>query len=266
MDALFSRAVSADYVSAFASRLVLGMGKGLQRAGDALKGSLEAEFEGLWTLAMVVVQWYAELLPKAEAQAVTTALLEFDLSSTASNLSLFRERLLPFVKTAHEADGEAQLAAAGVYFVAAVQAIGVKLLSTALHSTQLGSKQVQILARLPPPADIKASYLRIIGSSGTLPAQVMQKQPKPGASRAERFDHADFDQRRTISRGQVKTGRALEPTSAARPPTPNLDGATIARAYLFTVGWEGAEVERLVAGPSGPSQPETEVSRNRRRG
>lgn len=172
-------------------------------AGDALKGSLEGDFEGLWTLAMVVVQWYAELLPKAEAQAVTTALLEFDLGSTASNLSLFRERLLPFVKTAHEADGEAQLAAAGVYFVAAVQEIGVKLLSTALHSTQLGSKQVQILARLPPSLRI---LRRATFASSAVVEPFRRRSCRSSPSRAHR-GQSDLINATLINGGQSRGGR-----------------------------------------------------------
>lgn len=262
MDALYSREVGPSYVPAFAARLVLAMGKGVQRAGGEPKQSLTEDFERLWVLAMVVVQWYAEALPPAEAKAIASALQEFELGPLASNLNLFRERLLPFVRTAYEAKEEAQLAAAGAYFVAAVDQIGVRMLSAAMNAAPLQAVKARILSRLPPPASIKESFERTLGvaqAKPMAPAKAPQKAPDTGTSRADRFDRADFVQRPVPARARAlpRTEEPpREPPSRAtppRPPDPRLDEATVTQAFLFTLGWEGAEVERIIAGPDGKS-------------
>ena len=137
--------------------------KGVQRAGGELKRTFDEDLPDLWVLAMVVVQWYADQLPPAEAQAVSLTLKEFSLGALATNLNLFRERLLPFVKTAHEAQEEAQLAAAGAYFVAAVEQIGMRLLASAISAAPLQAVKERILLRVPPPAGLKEDYERALG-------------------------------------------------------------------------------------------------------
>ena len=132
---IFAKQSGSLYVIAFAGRLLLAMTQGIDRAPDRIKRAFaEEDAEGMWTLAMVVVQWYADNLPAPEAQLVAATLQEFGISSIASNLNFFRERLLPFVKTAHQAQSDAQLAASGVYFIAAVDQIGLSLLQTAMKA------------------------------------------------------------------------------------------------------------------------------------
>ena len=251
---LFSRALGPPYVPAFAGRLLLAMARGIARAPDRIKGAfMDEDAEGMWTLAMVVVQWYADNLPAPEAKAVAAALQEFGVASLASNLNFFRERLLPFVRTAYQAQGDAQLAAAGVYFIGAVEQIGLSLLQTALKAGPVRGMQQKILARLPLPEELKADYYQVLGRQPKGTTALPSAPPPP--SRAERFDRADFAPRQAQrnQRGAFAQTKPSDPASARgpRPPTPRLAQTDVTRAYLFTLGWEGAEVDRFLEGPDG---------------
>ena len=256
---LFTRATGPLYVPAFAGRLLLAMAKGIARATDRIKGAfMDEDAEGMWSLAMVVVQWYADNLPASEAGVVTSTLQEFGVSSIASNLNFFRDRLLPFVKTAYQAQSDAQLAAAGVYFIAAVEQIGLSLLQTALKAGPVRALQQSLQTRLPLPEALKAEYYQALGMQPKAPTVLPAAPPRP--SRSERFDRADFGARpgrspapaqRTQSMARIQV-QPKDPAAsrAARPPTPRLAQSDVSRAYLFTLGWEGAEVDRFLEGPS----------------
>jgi len=257
---LFTKEPGPLYVPAFAGRLLLAMAKGIARATDRIKGAfLDEDAEEMWTLAMVVVQWYAGNLPASEVGVVASTLQEFGVSAIAPNLNFFRDRLLPFVRTAHQAQSDAQLAGAGVYFIAAVEQIGLSLLQTALKAGSVRALQQKIQARLPLPEEVKAEYYRALGAQpkGTT---VLPSSPSP--SRSERFDRADFAPRPTrspaqaplLQRGARVQGQPRQDPDATklpRSPTPRLAQADVTRAYLFTLGWEGAEVDRFLEGPSG---------------
>jgi hypothetical protein len=103
---LFTKEPGPLYVPAFAGRLLLAMAKGIARATDRIKGAfMDEDAEGMWTLAMVVVQWYADNLPASESGVVASTLQEFGVAAIASNLNFFRDRLLPFERTAHQGPG-----------------------------------------------------------------------------------------------------------------------------------------------------------------
>lgn len=256
---LFTRATGPSYVPAFAGRLLLAMAKGIARATDRIKGAfLDEDAEGMWTLAMVVVQWYADNLPAPEAQRVASTLQEFGVSAIASNLNFFRERLLPFVKTAHQAQGDAQLAAAGVYFIAAVEQIGLSLLQTAIKAGPVRALQQNLQARLPLPEELKAEYYRTLGTQPKGTTILPSAPPRP--SRSERFDRADYAPRparspataqrtQSAARAPLRLSQDLAASRLARPPIPRLAQADVTRAYLFTLGWEGAEVDQFLEGP-----------------
>ncbi|MFO0578947.1 MAG: hypothetical protein U1A78_33505 [Polyangia bacterium] len=255
---LYTRNRGPAYVPAFAGRLVGAMGKGIARTSGETQAALAGEdVERLWTLALVVVQWYADALPAAEAQAVREALQPFELAPLAMNLNGFREALVPFVRAAHEARSEAQLAAAGVYFAAAIEQIGVGLLSAALHAAPLQAMQAQLVARFPVPAEVKTAYAAALGrkpqeKAAPAPAAV------PGASRGERFDRSDLLSARKAKaassaaearRIPQREGRAVPTPQPLEPPRPRLEGEDVTRAYLHTLGWDADAVERLLAGP-----------------
>lgn len=245
----FSRDIGPSYVPAFASRLLLSIGKGIVRAPDAMRRALlEEDAEGWWTLAVVVVQWYADALPPAEARAVAETLQAIPLVPLARNLTLFRERLVPFVRTAHQARSEAQLAAAGVYFVAAVEQIGLSMLSTALKAEPLQAVQEQVLAHVPLPVEVKLDYYRMLGVQpkgiSSTPSSVSRGPSAP--SRAERFDRSDFGPR---ARATASSPVAASRRTPLQSPAPQLAAEDVTRAYLHTLGWDATQVERWLAGP-----------------
>ena len=245
---LFSKEPGPFFVPAFAGRLLLAMAQGLARATDRIKSAfLGEDAEGMWTLAMVVVQWYADNLSAPEAREVVSALQELGVASIASNLNFFRDRLLPFVRTAYQAQGDAQLAAAGVYFIAAVDQIGLSLLQSALKAGPVRALQPKIQARLPLPEALKAQYYGVLGvkPKGTT---VLPSVPSP-PSRGDRFDRADFAPR--SPRSSAPAQRLQRVAQVAPPPIPRLAQADVTRAYLFTLGWEGPEVDRFLEGPGG---------------
>lgn len=248
---LFTKEPGPLYVPAFAGRVLVAMAKGLARATDRIKGAfLDEDAEGMWTLAMVVVQWYADSLSAPEARLVASALQEFGVAAIASNLNFFRERLLPFVRTAHQAQSDAQLAAAGVYFIAAVEQIGLSLLQSALQAGPVRALRQKLQSRLPLPEELKAQYYQALGAQpkGTT---VLPSAPPP-PSRAERFDRADFAPRRARSSAATPLPQtAARGPLPPRPPAPRLAQGDVTRAYLFTLGWEGDEVDRFLEGPGG---------------
>ena len=183
------------------------------------------------------------MLPAPAWKLVVVALPDPEMVSIASNLTAFREGLLPFAKTAHEARSDAQLAAAGVYFAAAVEQIGLPLLSAAIKSGPVSALQAKLQTRLPLPDELRVEYWRTLGvqPKGT---QTLSAVSSP-SSRMDRFDRADFMDRpiRSAARPPVRADVSL--------PQPRLAQSEITRAYLHTLGWEGAEVDRLLAGPKG---------------
>ena len=253
----FTRELGPSYVPAFAARLVLAMARGISRAAEDLKPVvLDEGAQGVWTLALVVVQWYAESLPPQEAQLVNSALREFAMAPLASNLNLFRERLLPFVQAAHQAQGEAQLAAAGVYFAAAVEQMGASTLSSVLKSGPVLDLKARLRSRMPVPPELKDECLRLLGLPPSAPAA-----SPPQRSRAERFDRADFTPRpqqghalpplKTQARERKPRPAAPSTQTPPQPPVPQFADAEVTRAYLHTLGWQATEVDRLLDGPDG---------------
>ena len=250
---IFAKQSGSLYVTAFAGRLLLAMTQGIARAPDRIKRAFaEEDAEGMWD---PLRWWWCSgtriTCPRRRPSSSRATLQEFGVSSIASNLNFFRERLLPFVKTAHQAQSDAQLAASGVYFIAAVDQIGLSLLQTAMKAGPVRGLQQKILSRLPLPDDLKASYYQALGTQPK--ATTVPSAAPPSPSRAERFDRADFTPRpaRSPAAGQLTQGARSDTSAAAssRPPTPILAKSDVTRAYLFTLGWEGAEVDRFLAGP-----------------
>jgi hypothetical protein len=79
---IFQREPGPSYVPAFAARLLLSMAKGLARTeGESKRALIDEDADSMWTLAMIVVQWYADALPPAEARVVAATLQEFEMSA-----------------------------------------------------------------------------------------------------------------------------------------------------------------------------------------
>ena len=98
---LFLRGASAgtELIRSFGARLILAMGYGLRQVpASERKTILEKGLRELWFLAMLVLQWWAERLPKAEAKIIDEGLEPYSLKPLATNLKQVAERLEPFVR------------------------------------------------------------------------------------------------------------------------------------------------------------------------
>ena len=129
---LFVRGASAgtELIRAFGARLVLAMGYGLRQVpASERKTILEKGLRELWFLALLVVQWWAEKLPRAEAKVIDEGLEPYSLKPLATNLKQVAERLEPFVRATYEASSDANLAGAGVYFKTLLEDVGADTLT-----------------------------------------------------------------------------------------------------------------------------------------
>ena len=149
-----------------------------------------------------------------EAREVASPCKELGVASIASNLNFFRERLLPFVRTAYQAQGDAQLAAAGVYAIAAGRADRALLASVGDQGRAGAGAAAEIQARLPLPEALKAQYAALgVKPKGTT---VLPSTASPPPSRADRFDRADFAPRPA----RLACVRAARRQVALVPPRP----------------------------------------------
>lgn len=255
---VFTHELGPAYVPAFASRLLLAMGKGLAGASEAMQRAFDEEAEDLWTLALIVVRWHADALPVAEAKAVASALPDPEMVSMLANLHAFREPLLAFVAAAHRARTDAQLAAAGIYFINAVEQIGLPMLSAAIKAGPVMALGTKLRARLPLPDDVKVRYDQIRRESPKSPVTLAAPKRPARVDRSERFDRADRGPRAAKALPQLPGTRVAAKKPVRAPPepapsatTPQLASAEVTRAYLHVLGWHADEVERLLRGPAG---------------
>ena len=231
---LFLRGASAgqELIRSFGARLILAMGYGLRQvpAGER-KTILEKGLRELWFLAMIVVQYWADKLPKAEAAIVRDGLEPFALGTLAANLKHVAEKMEPFVRGSYEASSDANLAGAGVYFKALVEDVGADSLTKALRFLPLDAAQEKVFREMAPPDWLEAEFKQVLSSTPAPPVV------KPEA-RGERFERADL-------------GTRTQPTQPVRPPTPNLAVSEKTRSYFASLGWSGDDLERILSGPSG---------------
>ena len=124
----------------------------------------------------------------------------------------------------------------------------------AAFDSLVGIQQSAMLAWLKG-ADFKAAAA---GFSREYPeattASSEEPPPKaPSANRARNFDRAGFPPRRTVG-GQPVGGPTIlvrREESNEDIPAPALTNQDITRATLHSLGWSVADVDRIVAGPSG---------------
>ena len=240
---LFLRGASAgqELIRSFGARLILAMGYGLRQvpAGER-KTILEKGLRELWFLAMIVVQYWADKLPKAEATIVREGLEQFALGTLAANLKHVAEKLEPFVRGSYEANSEANLAGAGVYFKALVEDVGADSLTKALRFLPLDAAQEKVFREIAPPDGLEAEFKQVLATQPAPPAV------KPEA-RGERFERAELGTRT----------QAVKPAPAVRPPAANLAVSEKTRSYFASLGWSGEDLERILSGPSGAGGPKT---------
>jgi hypothetical protein len=235
-----------------ALRLWRAMEYAIPRLPTSTQAALAGRIEGAdtrWVLALVLAGWRLSERPEPGAADVEALLNELGAWAVVQQISRLR-MLLPdsfqlFVDNAREAETDPKLIGASTYLVSAVHELGetrLNALHTWLRGAQVASAGRALSQRFPVP-DPGRPPERAPLASKPVP-------PRP-PSRAERFDRADLLPSRAVPRAAPRM--AASSNTPLRPPTPVLDEAALTRAYLFSLGWDGAEVERLMRGPDGPS-------------
>ena len=260
------------YLLSLATRTVLAMGHGVQRMKAETRGALTelVSFEVTWPLSLLLGGWQLQSRGEALAKAAQLLLAPSGATGLWSSLAAFSGPLSRFMQAAHDATDEAGLAAAGVYFEAAVESVSVSLLSMVLRSTSFRPVVTALSSQFPPPSDLAAEYQRRMQGRGqpapaSLPSSAMQ-------DRRRSFEHADFGARRPSTSAADRLGAALlagstpspaaatkgaEATNADSSARP-LDGKpataaakkTTAKAYLAQAGWRAQEIAAFLAGPA----------------
>lgn len=218
---------------------------------QAVLGARVEDGDVRWALSLVLAGW--RLGDKAEAGAadIDTVMKETGATPLVQQITslqmLLPESFTKFVNAAKDATADYQLAGAGAYFVEVVKDLGdtqLNSLHTWLRGVQFMESGRALIRRFPVPGSGRSPIW------GTPSAPAPQQTPKTKPSRVDNFDRADFTPRQPTPLAAAP----IQPRMAASATTPVLDRETVSRAYLFTVGWEGAEVERLMSGPSGPAK------------
>ena len=250
---------AAHVLVALATKLWRAMEFAQPRLPESTQAVLSARMEDgdvRWALALVLAGW--RLGGKAEAGAadINTVMTETGAAALVRQITSL-QMLLPdsftkFLSAAQESTEDHQLAGAATYLVDAMKDLGNtprSTLHTWLRGVQFQEVARTLIRRFPVPGSGRPP---VWGA----PPPVASPASPPKPSRVERFDRADFTPR--LPQPRTTTDKASRLASSAatppRPPTPVLDGETVSRGYLFTVGWEGAEVERLLSGPLGTAK------------
>lgn len=260
------------YLLSLATRTVLAMGHGVQRMKAETRGALAelVSFEVTWPLALLLGGWQLQSRGEALAKAAQLLLAPSGATGLWSSLAAFSGPLSRFMQTAHDATDEAGLAAAGVYFEAAVESVSASLLSMALRSTAFRPVVTALSSQYPAPSDLAAEYQRRMQGRGqpapaSLPSSAMR-------DRRRSFEHADFGARRPSAstadqpRAALLVSSTPSPAAAtkgaetankdrsARPPGGEPAAAaakkTTAKAYLTQAGWSAQEIAAFLAGPT----------------
>lgn len=231
---LFQRGAAAgnEMIRSFGARLILAMGYGLRQVpANERKTILEKGLRELWFLSMLVVQWWADKLPGAEAEIINKGLAPYSLRPLATNLNRVRERLEPFVRNTYEASSDANLAGAGVFFKALLDDVGADTLTAALRMLPLDAAQDKVFKELPPPNGLQSELESVLASTPAPPVV------KP-VQRGEQFERADL-------------GTRTKPAAPVRPPATNMDAQSKMRSYFASLGWSDSDLDRILNGPSG---------------
>lgn len=258
------------YLLSLATRTVLAMGHGVQRMKAETRGALTelVSFEVTWPLALLLGGWQLQSRGEALAKAAQLLLAPSGATGLWSSLAAFSGPLSRFMQAAHDATDEAGLAAAGVYFEAAVEAVSASLLAMALRSTTFRPVVTALFSQFPPPPDLAAEYQRRLQGRGqaspaSLPTSAMR-------DRRRSFERADFEARRLSTSRAEPAAEALLSKSVSSPTEENTNPPeastdrlvrrggsataaakkTTAKAYLTQAGWSAQDIAAFLAGPS----------------
>jgi len=188
-------------------------------------------------------------------------------------LSLYRDRLVPFLRAAWSASDESEIQQSAVFFLAALAQIGVPTVQQALASRRVAAIRDGFLASFPCPPELSAQFLGIpdkatrarvspriapnqksaVGTPLVRPSDAKATESAPGnrdmgnASRSERFDRAEVKPKTRSERFDSADFR----TPPSLPPVPRLSAEETMVAHLFTLGYAPDEIDRIRRGPKG---------------
>jgi len=243
---------AADRVVGLATKLWRAMEYALPNLPEPTQIVLKTRLEDgdvRWALALVLAGWRLADKSEAGAPEVEGVMKETGAQPLVQQITslqmLLPEGFTKFVNAAKDSTADHQLAGAGAYLSEAVKDLG-DTPRNALHGwlkgVQFQESGRALIRRFPVPGSGRPPVW------GSPPAPSSTPTPAKPA-RGDRFDRADFTPRQPQS--PIQPTKMASAATPPRPPSPVLDGESVSRAYLFTVGWEGAEVERLLSGPSG---------------
>lgn len=155
---IFTHTSDASALPAYAARIMVAIGKAQAQTGSEARNVLASEpAEGVWTLSVVLALWNRSALSGAAAQAAERIVQAAGAAQMLSALNLLRPQLEPFLQAAFRATQAADLAAAAVYFQAALRGLGPSTLM-ALRAPQVVALRQKLLTELALPADVSEMY------------------------------------------------------------------------------------------------------------
>lgn len=155
---IFERVGSA-FVPAFGARVLLGIGSGYSQYPADIKAFVDSEaVSGTWSLSLLLCMWYGGSLSGTEAESLARLTQTTGAARIVSMLTMFREQLTPFVQAAYNAQDPSDLAAAGVYFRAAVERIGAKTIGAAVKAAAVSEVRSRITQEIPLPTDLRGLF------------------------------------------------------------------------------------------------------------
>ena len=251
----------AERLVDLASRLWRAMERALPQLPETTRYVLNmrlADSDVRWALALVLAGWRLSEAGEPGAAEIEALLREMGALPLSQKVASLQAVLPPgfgkFIQTARDATAEHSLAGAGAYLAAAVNELGEgprEVLHTWLREAPFRDAGRMLIRRFPAPGSGRPS---LWGNPEPAPAPPKKSSaPLPRPPRGERFDRADFQTRTRIAQTTPRSaGQAEIPISARtpQPPQPVIERAELSRAYLLTLGWDAAEVDRLLAGPA----------------
>lgn len=248
---IFDRVGSA-FIPAFGARVLLGIGSGYSQYPADIKAFVDSEsVSGAWSLSLLLCMWYGGALSGAEAESLSHLTQTTGAARIVSMLSMFREQLTPFVQAAYNAQDASDLAAAGVFFRAAVEKIGARTIDSAVKAVPVNEVRARVTQEIPLPTDLRRLF-SAAQADGVVPASRSETGPTKGAV------------------GRPLGSAAGEPIRAAiKPRAGRAVASVVGRVLRNSTGTDGGLKEATPATvgtltPESEAQPERSLSRAER--
>lgn len=256
---------AADRLLQLATRLWRAMEFALPKLPESTQTILKIRVDDAdvrWTLALLLAGWRLSDNREFGAAEVKQVLKETGAGPLVEQISSL-QMLLPdsfamFVNAAREADADYKLAGAGALMVSALTEL-IETQRNALHAWLRGAQVREVgralIRRFPLPNSGRPPVWGAPTSPPVPPASPAVPST-PARLRGERSERGSVMGRPVLLAPLPSSPPSPPPPKKApiaKPPrssVPGLDRSAVTQAYLFTLGWEGAEVERLMRGPA----------------